>query len=84
MQDQPTRVAVAAIVRVLETEAAHEVEAAVIAASEAQARGMHGLVQPLHAGRTAGIAAEQFGALGSGAPGAPECERRRGQDHQDE
>ena len=80
-QHQPADVAIAAILRIFEAEAALEPEPAVLAAAQAQPAGVHGLVQPLHAGGAAGIAAHRFGAFGGGAGGAPECERHRAHDH---
>ena len=54
---------VAAVFRILETEAAFEAQSTVLATAQAQPARMHRLVQPLHARGAAGFAAEVLGAL---------------------
>ena len=53
-----------AIVRVVEAEGALEPEPAILAPVQAHADRVHALVQPLHLGGGAGVAAQHFGAFG--------------------
>ena len=76
-QHHPADVAIAAIVRILETEHALESEPSVFPAMQAHASGVHRLVEPLHARRAAGVATKGFRALRSGAPRAPVREGKR-------
>src|SRR5690606_41645618 len=69
-QDQAADMAVAAVAGVFDAERALDAQPAVLAAAQAQAAGVHGLVQPLHARMAAGRAA--------GLPGAPGGRPRRG------
>src|SRR5690606_20157516 len=66
-QHQAPDVPVVPVLGVFEAEAALESEPPVLAAAQAQAVGMHGLVEPLHACGDAGVAAGFLGALGGGA-----------------
>src|SRR3546814_1258801 len=55
-QHQLADMAVVPGLGILEAETALEAEAAVVAAAQADAAGVHGLVEQLHAGRVAGAA----------------------------
>ena len=57
-----------AIVRVVEAEGALQPEPAILAPVQAHADGVHALVQPLHVGRGAGVAAEDFRAFADAHP----------------
>src|SRR5690606_30473445 len=81
-QHQAACVAVGAVMRVVEAEGALQSQPAVLAAVHAHAGGVHALVEPLHPGGVAGIAAEDFGALGGRAGRVPEPEHDGGGDHQ--
>lgn len=80
-QHHATDMAVAAVVRVLETERALEAQTPVIPALQAEIGGMDGFVEPLHAGRAAGVAPQRFGTFGGGAARAPVREHTPCDDH---
>ena len=58
VQHDPRDVAVGAVLRILEAEAAFPSQPSVLVAAQAQPGGMHGVVDQLHAGRAAGVAAD--------------------------
>src|SRR5690606_852158 len=64
-------VALLAVFRVLEAEAALQPEPPVRVPAQAQAVGVHALVEPDHPGRLAGAAADDRGTFGRGAGGVP-------------
>lgn len=66
-QDQPCDMTIGAVLRVLEAETALEAESAVVASPQTKPGGVYGMVDQLHPGRAAGVAAEQDGLFGSGA-----------------
>ena len=80
-QHQAPDVAIAAVVRILEAERALESEPPIFPPMQTQSRGVHGLVEPLHARRTARIATECFGPFRSPTPRAPVRERECCDDH---
>ena len=83
-QHQPADVPVAAVVRIFEAERAFEAESTIVAPVKAQARRVHGLVEPLHPGGMAGIAAKVLGAFGCRTAGTPEGEGQGCDDHHNE
>src|SRR6476660_4811516 len=70
-QDQSADMAIVAIARIFEAEAAFENPAAGLPPTQAQAIGVDGLVEPLHARCPAGIAPNLFGSLSGATGGAP-------------
>jgi len=83
-QHEVADMSVLAVLGILEAEAAFEPEPTILPASQADAAGMHGVVQPLHGGGATGIPTDPVGAFGGGACGAPIGKAQGAQDHQQE
>ena len=66
-QDDAADMAIVAVLGILEAKRALDPEPPVLAPAQAHAGRMHRLVQPLHAGGLAGVAADLGGALRRGA-----------------
>src|SRR5690606_11238667 len=81
-QDQAAAMAIAAVMRVVEAESALHPQPAIGAPVQAQARSVHALVEPLHAGGIARIAAKAFGLFGRRARRVPEREGGSAGNHQ--
>src|SRR5690606_8680677 len=83
-QHELAHVAVVAGFGIFEAEAALETQAPVLAAAQPQAIGVHRLVQQLHPGRVAGLAAELLGTLRGGPGRTPPGPAHGHHDHQDQ
>lgn len=66
-QHQPRNMAIGAVLRVFEAEAALETESAVFAATKTQPGRVYGLVDQLHSGGAASVATDQDRLFGCGA-----------------
>jgi hypothetical protein len=83
-QHQPTDVPILSVLRILEAEVPLEPKASVFAARKTQPAGVHGFIQPLHAGGATGVTANLFGAFSGRARGAPVREAKGENDHQEQ
>jgi hypothetical protein len=75
-QHQFAGVAIIAVAGVFEAEGALQAQPSIRVAAHAKAGGMHALVQPDHARRFAGVAAQSRGDFGGGAAGVPPTVKR--------
>ena len=83
-QDEAADVAIIAIARIFEAETAFKTQSPVLAATQAQAVGVDGLVEPLDTRCPAGIAPNLFGPFGRAAGSAPESHTQAQAHHQDQ